>query len=1011
MAIGIDSVLAEQVEYVAPTALLPAPDVLLKRGYEKVAVGTDVIVTSYAVIVINTRQVTHTDYIGEPAYINGKFYASKWVNSTASYDWFRSDDGFTWTQLVDAPTSSTLPSGNGVLLLAGSNAVSMDNGDSWQTLTLPSGFGQARIVQNSTALIAAHTSNQTVAMSFNNGATWTVGSLPSKTGTVYSIVDCAYNDGVYMLLFPTTNGSFSTGYLYIAFSFDDGVTWDRRSSGSVTAGPSNNAFIIPYEPGVWLVGAQAGPAYSTLFVTTFDGATWSSGYTIAPYKKMYKVGNTLVADDTSNKTAQRSVSSYSAWQASVTPPKNGNADNILTNGVVCVAVHNLELFISYDQGRSWNALNYSARRVPIDPKLSATRKDSRGLYCTAQAVGSYAYLLESSDGLIWSAVGAARAIDYAHERDLHAVRLHSDAHACTVYATNSGKTFDAGEMYVSWNDGATWSLLTVLSANSLPVDVALSGDESCFVWQQYNNHRLAKATISGYNTLTVTLSAQISALDSYIQTLQHGGIHPLAGTKFIVDTTGYVAINRDRYVTYDASTNSLTLVTASDTTGITGNNAFTLLKKDGGAQTTFDGVTFVDISFPDAGNLYTVQEYNFNNLVSGTHFEGVPVVSWVSYPNWSDPTAVLKTYAPSGLVSDLAPSRNNDTFQTSVIVEKILQPPQSLTQLQLAQTIVYPEWTQTDLLSDAYDLAASGNNVVGCGWWDADGAVFSSQDGGKTWSYFFVPNGGVYAITAGPSGTFIGVGEQKVDVDNNIWHPVVVKSTDNGVTWNIHYIRNDSDYSYFGAVSYNGAVYVAADSNMSKVYVSADGENWTEKDVTSVTGAGFGYLTAAVNSRLLVYGWNDSVQFIYSDDNGVTWTPGYNVDLLKPYPHVFDGVLYCFDDSNYNIWRSIDGGLTFNSVVDVSLDTGYYGSYWRQCIAKNTTGFYLFNTDTYEYYQSVDGLVWVKKVSVRALPANGGPSVGVDNYIVRGNSNGYGAEYGPTQPPSFWTGFINCEDV
>ena len=1003
MASTINSVAAVEVPYIAPTALLPAPELLLERN-AKVAVGENVIVTPRGVVVINTRAVTPTDYVGEPYYINGKFYAAKYVGS--GYQWQRSDDGFIWTPLTNAPNVSTI-TGNGALLLAGFLA-SSDHGNTWQTITPPSGFGQPQIVQNSTALIAAHSTDQKVAMSFNNGATWVVGNLPGKTGAGYSVLDCAYNAGVFMLLFPTANGSMA-GELYVAFSFDNGATWDRRSSAGLGFGATFGAFIVVYSPGTWLIGDRSG---AFLFRTTFDGATWSSGYGASPMTTVFKLGDTLVADDYWNKTSQRAVDSITTWTSSAQVPRNGAAKKLQTNGVICVATYNRELFISYDKAQSWVSLNYTIQNVPVPPKLSATRKDSRGVYCTALAVGSYAYVLESDNGRDWRAIAPPRALDAEINMALHAVRLHSSAYNCTLYAVNSGKVFDSGVVYVSWDNGNTWAVETVLPANTPTYDVALSGDETCFVWHHYTKGYVSRVRITGYNSIEVVNSATIPSLAVNLNLSQDGGVHPLDGSRFIVDTHTYSGKNRDKYVLYDAATNGVSLVTAADTFGVASNGAFTLLQSAGGAKTTFDGVTFTDVPFPDAGTAYHQQQYTYNNVVSGAHYNGVPVVSWQFFPNWPEPPGQINVYAPSGLVAAFSRDERNPAMQTSLVLNDTFQPGNTFAQLQLTEITVQPEWTFVDVSSDAYDLAANGTAIVGSGWWDTDGAVFSSRDGGKTWTYFYVPNGGIYALTAGPDGTFIGVGEQKVDLENNVWHPVAVKSTDNGLTWSLHYIRNDSDYSYFGAVSYNGAVFAAVDSNMAAVYISADGETWDKKDVAAISeNPGFGYLSAAVGSRIFVFGWNDAGRYIYSDDNGSSWTLAFNTSLLKPYPHVFDGVLYCFDDTNYCVWRSADNGATFTSVLDTSFDTGYYGSYWRQCIAKSSDALYIFNTDTYDCYTSSNGTQWTKKSSVRIMPANGGPSVGFSDYIVRGNSDGYGVEYGPTKPTAFWTGFINCEDV
>lgn len=324
-----------------------------------------------------------------------------------------------------------------------------------------------------------------------------------------------------------------------------------------------------------------------------------------------------------------------------------------------------------------------------------------------------------------------------------------------------------------------------------------------------------------------------------------------------------------------------------------------------------------------------------------------------------------------------------------------------------------PEWEVYALNDQPYDLVAVDNTVIGAGWWNNDGQIFTSHDGGKTWAYTPIINGSLYNIISLGNGVFVGCGEQNV---NDVWRPISAKTIDNGDTWTFSFILPDNDYYWPATIAYNGSVFVVADFRNQQVYISSDAEIWTTVILDpEVVVAEIGYVVS-VGERFVLYPWyfnvETSTQHWYSDDNGATWVAVAGSTFKQCVATVIDDVIYVYDEWENKVWRSTDGGITHTVVVDLAdFSDAYYGPSFLKFIAKCGQGYFMFDADSYNMLVSSDGITWTRdNSSPRVYPADTGICIGIGNNVLR-STGGIDLEYGPNRKLPFWTDLINCEDV
>lgn len=920
---------------------------------------------------------------------NGIFYTQE---SSSADTYSISTDGITWSE------QSTFLNVNDMFAMSDTRVLSPSSNDStapwkhsangidWTLITVPTGYQTyvKKVAGTVQTIYTTSSSGHNIAISTDLGLNWTIGALPGKT--TLGVSSAAYVAGLYSV----SSNNDGTSKIYVATS-PDGITWTSRTAALNKSTATNTLFVS----GTTLVMHKYN--WNEIHRSLDGGVTWSTVALITWASSMYITGTRLIAVKYGDTNLMYSDNDGATWNNSLTPPDNAKTTELLFSGDFAISTFLGSIQVSYNRGYSWIALPKKIIYTPVEDLFAYTQRCDNGMYVHAMLIGAQMVLIESANGIDWVPKGNYVNIDSTSS---------SSAYFSTVGATY---TYHAGtntsvyiiytkyeRFFISYDNGQTWTQHTIPNSRQW-INNASSIDGKIAVMHQSGH--VYCGVVTALNTITWTeRSGLVSA--GYTYNPYMFVYATAADFVFCYPVNGY-QYNQNE-------------IRMNVTNGVTVVNA--------------DGFAY------KANNRVKIR-YNTSNILEAS-FDGT---SWVSYG--SDKLraalsqnqqhyAIKYTYAPETPIFLI---RNEDTgkdtiFTTYSAVEINIPtddtvnsifyraPFFSLNKQVSCNYSVYSmssieiagsSWRRTDTYGANYDMAVQNESVVSC----TDEGLHISQDNGATWAFHAVNDLYTYAVTVGPPGVFVAVGDYN---PGSGWRAYAAKSTDYGVTWAFHMMHNGSPYASSFSVFYNGIVYCAiAAGNGVGLLLSTDGVTWTQKNDISETGdANFGYLGCANGNRLFVFGWNNGGRYIYSDDNGATWTAVVNTNLVKPYPHSFDGNLYIFDDLNSNLWRSTDNGITFDSVLDATHNTEYYGSYWRQCVARTNDAFFLFDNNSPAYFTSADGINWVKVVNDgRTLDNFAGPSVGSGTRIIRGDQDAPDIEYGLIKNYPFWTDLINCEDV
>ena len=227
-------------------------------------------------------------FVATPGGANGKIYysinGSTWVTSVlpsigySSYiafgngyfviagttNTYYSTNGKTWSTSAPVSSVTNFSYGNGIFIVGPGNGtsafVSINNGISWTTVTLPtnhywnvSSYG----LIGGTGYYNIFNGNASTDFCYStNGFTWTAGSLPTSR-SIYATV---YGNGKFIAIGPDTTATW--------FYSTDGINYNNMTMPS-----STNWYAAGYGNGYFIAGKYGSTAagYST------NGTTWTAG--------------------------------------------------------------------------------------------------------------------------------------------------------------------------------------------------------------------------------------------------------------------------------------------------------------------------------------------------------------------------------------------------------------------------------------------------------------------------------------------------------------------------------------------------------------------------------------------------------------------------------------------------------------------------------------------------------------------------------------------------------------
>ena len=279
--------------------------------------------------------------------------------------------------------------------------------------------------------------------------------------------------------------------------------------------------------------------------------------------------------------------------------------------------------------------------------------------------------------------------------------------------------------------------------------------------------------------------------------------------------------------------------------------------------------------------------------------------------------------------------------------------------------------------SVVYDFLGTQYGNILCGTYM--GGLYNTNDKGENWSqvaasfhnytsnYFSKIKDGVYLSAS--------------------WG--VLKSTDNGETWNSIGLDNESLMS---VVSFNDSIYLAGGVAPKTFRTSDGGNTWIEIFTDSIPGGTVYYFK--VKDGVIYYaGWN---RVYKSLDAGVNWI---NITPIEHYTTYYDltmtddNILFCAtDDSSSKIYKSSDFGETWTAA-----GYGITADYVRKLVSVGNK--IIAGTPLGIFVSTDEGISWTLKAdyfssgSIRALAV-------IDNDIYAGTY--FGGAYKSTDTGESW---------
>jgi hypothetical protein len=269
------------------------------------------------------------------------------LNFTFSSDYSATSGGF-------VATARTLPNsrnwvdvayGNGrwVAIAQDSNvAAYSDNGITWTEVSLPASLSWSAIGFGNNKFMAVANSSATVAVSTDNGTTWSTASTSSITTNTKTAI--AYGAGTWMV----TQGGISGAF--VNASTNDGVTWTGGSTTGwtgpahdITYSQPSNMFVMVGDLAIaYRTGGGDNPAFTRYaLATSLTSIAWG--------------GDRFLAVSSGSNTAYTSVGNATSWVARTLPSSLAWTDISYGGGVFSILASGSSTILTSSDGISYNA--------------------------------------------------------------------------------------------------------------------------------------------------------------------------------------------------------------------------------------------------------------------------------------------------------------------------------------------------------------------------------------------------------------------------------------------------------------------------------------------------------------------------------------------------------------------------------------------------------------------------------------------------------------------------------
>jgi len=253
----------------------------------------------------------------------------------------------------------------------------------------------------------------------------------------------------------------------------------------------------------------------------------------------------------------------------------------------------------------------------------------------------------------------------------------------------------------------------------------------------------------------------------------------------------------------------------------------------------------------------------------------------------------------------------------------------------------------------------------------AGGGLWKSTNGGQTWQPVddFLSVLATTALASDPSNPsvlYAGTGEGFGNA-GAIRGSGIFKSIDGGNTWTLLPSTNTADFLTVNSltISANAAAILAGTTGSpGGIWRSADGGGtWTK----TVEGADVGAVEFHPSDPSKAISGTRTGQALYSNDGGVTWTASASISsdnrVQVAYARVNPSIVYAtVDEGGGQLWRSVDGGVTYVKVNEEARFLGDQG-WLHNAIWVDPTNASTLVLGGLDLWRSTDGGATLTKIS------------------------------------------------
>jgi len=273
-----------------------------------------------------------------------------------------SPDGVAWTSRDSGTISpfNGVTYGNGTFVSVGSTIMTSPDGVAWTYRDSATTRPFNGVTYGNGTFVAVEPGfgnpNGSPILTSPDGVTWT----KRHSGVVDTLLNVTYGDGTFVAIGYSSDGG-------TILTSPDGVTWTKRHYPGII----NELDYIIYGHGTFVAVGYGGPHDSTIFVTSHDGATWTTSYS----------------------TDLQLASSLNYVNGTFEAEVSGNYETVAPNGIDVTTQYGVFILTSPD-GVTW-----TSRNVGTSGALPADITYGNGIFV---ALGGGGTIVTSPDGIAWS---------------------------------------------------------------------------------------------------------------------------------------------------------------------------------------------------------------------------------------------------------------------------------------------------------------------------------------------------------------------------------------------------------------------------------------------------------------------------------------------------------------------------------------------------------------------------------------------------------------------------------